>query len=318
MKGISHLSRVTGTEHDQICRFLVGLIVGIKIPGIRTIAPLVRATRAMLDFLFLARYPVHTNETLCYLEDALDRYHANRHIFIDLGIRVDFNFPKDHFLNHYRQLIEVFGTADNFNTEYSERLHIDFAKDAYRSTNMKDEYPQMTAWLDRREKVLLHDKYISRQLSRLQDPHLPVLPPPPACQPPLVYPRQQKMAAQPSAFGVSFDRLQSHYGADLNGFKAALSRFIIHFSNPVLTKGEVEHAAEPLSRRIPFHKVSVFHRVKYVTQDPYSITPSADIVVDSIHCEPPFTDKRGKLVPGRFDTAVVNHRNGGDYGVKGV
>lgn len=86
LKDISHLSRVTGTEHDQICRFVVGIIVGMKIPGLRTTAPLVRATRAMLDFLYMAKYPVHTTETLARLDDALHRYHQNRHIFVDLGI----------------------------------------------------------------------------------------------------------------------------------------------------------------------------------------------------------------------------------------
>jgi len=34
-------------------------------------------------------------------------------------------------------VIELFGTTDNYTTEYTERLHIDLAKDAYRATNMK-------------------------------------------------------------------------------------------------------------------------------------------------------------------------------------
>jgi hypothetical protein len=47
----------------------------------------------------------------------------------------------------------LFGTMDNYNTEQTERLHIDFAKDAYRATNRKNEYMQMTAWLEHHEKV---------------------------------------------------------------------------------------------------------------------------------------------------------------------
>ncbi|KAJ7906687.1 hypothetical protein B0H13DRAFT_1880374 [Mycena leptocephala] len=42
----------------------------------------------------------------------------------------------------------LFGTSDNYNTEYTERLYIDLAKDAYRSTNRKDEFSQMTLWLE--------------------------------------------------------------------------------------------------------------------------------------------------------------------------
>jgi len=36
------------------------------------------------------------------------------------------------------------------------------AKDTYHATNSKDEYLQMTAWLDCQEKVFLHNKYINQ------------------------------------------------------------------------------------------------------------------------------------------------------------
>jgi hypothetical protein len=48
----------------------------------------------------------------------------------------------------YALLIQLFGTTDNYNTEQSECLHIDFTKDTYRATNHKDEYSQMTKWLE--------------------------------------------------------------------------------------------------------------------------------------------------------------------------
>src|SRR6267378_521115 len=123
----------------------------------------------MLNFLYLAKYPIHTTETLDLLDKALQMCHDNQDIFIDLGICVFFNFPKDHFNNHYRMLIELYGTADNFNTEYTERLHINLTKDVFRATNGKDEYSQMTSWLERHESVLLHDKFIARQLAQLSD-----------------------------------------------------------------------------------------------------------------------------------------------------
>ncbi len=201
LKGISHLSRVTGTEHDsQICRFLLGLLIDIQIPNaVRgATSRLIRAVRGLLHFLYLANYPVHTTETLDQMEIALQMYQENRRIFIELGIRNDFNFPKDHFLNHYRELFELFGTADNFNTEYTERLHIDLAKEAFRASNSKDEYPQMTAWLNRREKVLLHEKFIRR---RFQPNHWWTQPPPRI--PPLVLPREVQMATRPSVSSVN-------------------------------------------------------------------------------------------------------------------
>ncbi|KAH7916503.1 hypothetical protein BJ138DRAFT_995434, partial [Hygrophoropsis aurantiaca] len=64
-----------------------------------------------------------------------------------------FNIPKVHSMEHYQMLIELFGSADGFNSESPERLHIDYAKDAYRASNKKDYLIQMTVWLQRQESV---------------------------------------------------------------------------------------------------------------------------------------------------------------------
>lgn len=158
--GISSLTRVTGQEHSDMARILLGLIVDMPLPGGYSPVRLVCAVRAMLDFLYLAQYPLHSTETLDQLENALQRFHANKSIFLDLGICKDWEIPKLHWLDHYRSTMENLGTADNFNTEYTERLHIDMAKDAYEATNGKDIYPQMTLWLERKEKILRHEKFI--------------------------------------------------------------------------------------------------------------------------------------------------------------
>ncbi|PIL30261.1 hypothetical protein GSI_07439 [Ganoderma sinense ZZ0214-1] len=101
-----------------------------------------------------------------FLTSSLQRFHANKAIIIDLGIRDHFHFPKLHSLDHYITSIKLFGTTDNYDTQHTERLHIDFAKEAYRATTRKDEFPQMTLWLERREKVLRHGAYIQWHLSR--------------------------------------------------------------------------------------------------------------------------------------------------------
>ncbi|KAJ7805346.1 hypothetical protein B0H14DRAFT_3091618 [Mycena olivaceomarginata] len=154
MKGISNLNRVTGREHDQICRFLLGIIIYVKLPG--------GFSAGVLDFVYSAQYPLHTTQTIDHLEDARMRFHRNKSIFVDLGIREDFHLPKLHGCEHYVPNITNFGTTDNYNTEYTERLHIDLAKDAYRSTNRKDEFSQMPLWLERKEKIQRHDKFIDK------------------------------------------------------------------------------------------------------------------------------------------------------------
>ncbi|KAJ3993025.1 hypothetical protein F5050DRAFT_1578465 [Lentinula boryana] len=96
MKGISTLQRVSGMEHAQICSFLIGLIAETPLPGGMSNVRLVCCLRGLLDFLYLSQYPVH-----------LSREESRR--------------------------IKRAGTLDNFNTEYTERLHINLAKDAVKT-----------------------------------------------------------------------------------------------------------------------------------------------------------------------------------------
>ncbi|KAI0087920.1 hypothetical protein BDY19DRAFT_865070, partial [Irpex rosettiformis] len=81
-------------------------------------------------------------------------FHRHKGVFVDLGIRDSWRLLKFHFVSHYIALIKSLGTADNFNTEYTEYLHINFAKNAYDATNHRDELLQMTLWLERWEKML--------------------------------------------------------------------------------------------------------------------------------------------------------------------
>ncbi|THU99414.1 hypothetical protein K435DRAFT_590968, partial [Dendrothele bispora CBS 962.96] len=81
----------------------------------------------------------------------LDEFHNNKQIFIDLGICPDFHIPKIYFLNHYIGNIIQLEYLDNLNTEYTDRFHIDLAKEAYWATN-KDNYLQMTLWQECKEK----------------------------------------------------------------------------------------------------------------------------------------------------------------------
>ena len=304
-KGISSLSRVTGQEHDQMCRILLGLVLDIPLPDGISSAPLVRCVRALLDFLYLAQYPVHTDETLEVLEDALNRFHENKYIFVDLGIRDNFNIPKLHFAMHYARLIKLYGTTDNFNTEYTERLHIDLAKDAYAATNFKDEFAQMTLWLERKEKIQRHEQYVKWRLSGS-----PPIEPHEWIPPGLELDRKLSMAKHPSARAVPLDRLEREYGAKF--FRVALRRFIARSNEPHLNKRQLEEKIWHI--HLPFRKLPVWHKIKYTRQDPFT---HITITADSIHVRRATNDKRGRPVPGRFDTALVNDGTGRETGIQG-
>ncbi|THU89471.1 hypothetical protein K435DRAFT_802719 [Dendrothele bispora CBS 962.96] len=225
MKGISSLSRVSGHEHGQMSHFLLGLIVDTPLPGGMSSVCLVRCLRGLLDFLFLAQYPVHSTTTLELMSSALNRFHANKNIFVDLEICSDFHIPKIHFLNHYVKTVTLFGTFDNFNTEYTECLHIDLAKDAYRASNRKDEYSQMMLWLKRKEKVMRHDAFFSWIHSGEHPPLRTYW-----IRPGFNTLRPLKMTKHPSVPSVRITDVVRLYGATF--FDAALSRFIVQLKYP--------------------------------------------------------------------------------------
>ena len=112
LKGITLLSKITGQKYHNIAHILLGLIIDMKLPGGESNVVLLKATRAMLDFLYLAEYLVHSTESLRLLGDALDRFHASKHVFVEIGIQNDFNLPKLHFLCHYVNSIKWVGTTD--------------------------------------------------------------------------------------------------------------------------------------------------------------------------------------------------------------
>ncbi|KAG1775840.1 hypothetical protein EV702DRAFT_972335, partial [Suillus placidus] len=153
-KGISTVKQWTGSEHKEMQRVFVGLLSGAVPSCVLAVA------RSILDFSYYARLQIHTTETLDALQTALGVFHANKDVLTELAIREHFNIPKLHQLTHYVQSIMLFGAADGFNTELPERLHIDFAKDAYRASNKRDYEEQMALWLQRQEAVFLCGAYL--------------------------------------------------------------------------------------------------------------------------------------------------------------
>ncbi|KAJ7169340.1 hypothetical protein C8R43DRAFT_945279 [Mycena crocata] len=63
-------------------------------------------------------------------------------------------------MKHYVDMIRALGTADGYNTELSERLHIDCAKLGYAASSKKNYINQMTRWLMRRESIDRFSSYL--------------------------------------------------------------------------------------------------------------------------------------------------------------
>jgi Plavaka transposase len=152
--GISFVSQWTGREHKEMERVFVSILAGAVQPAV------LRTAVAVINFIYFAQLQVHTSKTLQALEKALETFHENKEVFIREGIREHFNIPKIHQMLHYVEAIRSRGSADGYNTEASERLHIDYAKEGYRASNKKDYVKQMTVWLGRQEAVSRFQAYL--------------------------------------------------------------------------------------------------------------------------------------------------------------
>ena len=121
----------------------------------------VRAVRAVLDFIYYAHFETHTDNSLAAMHASWVTFHDNKDIFLPYRPRDDFNIPKLHSALHYELSIRKLGTADGFNSENTERLHIDFAKRGYAASNKKAYIKQMTVWLTRQEAVARFESYLA-------------------------------------------------------------------------------------------------------------------------------------------------------------
>ncbi|TFK59715.1 hypothetical protein BDN72DRAFT_873010 [Pluteus cervinus] len=153
-KGVSTTTQWTGREYKEMEKVYLGAISGAADPKV------IRTTRAIMDFTYYARFEVHTDESLSALDDAWVSLHRNKVVFETLGIRKHFNISKLHNIKHYVDSIRSRGTTDGYNTEASERLHIDYVKMGYRASNKRNYTVQMTSWLARREAVQRFASYL--------------------------------------------------------------------------------------------------------------------------------------------------------------
>lgn len=162
-KGISLISQWTGTEYKNMEKVFLGSIAGATHPDVSL------AVRGLLDFVYYARFESHTHTSLDRMHTAWLQFHRNKQAFIThyasaKGLSsnwANFNgIPKLHSMDHYIDSIRLLGTADGYNTELPERLHIDFAKKGYEASNKKEYHKQMVVWLNRKEAFYRFQAYL--------------------------------------------------------------------------------------------------------------------------------------------------------------
>ena len=110
--------------------------------------------RAFLEFCYIVRCDIITEETLLELMDALNRFHQYRAIFVELGIQPEgFSLPRKHFLVHYHASIRAFGAPNGLCSSITESKHIVAIKDPWRCSNCYKALGQMLLTNQRLDKL---------------------------------------------------------------------------------------------------------------------------------------------------------------------
>ena len=183
-------------------------------------------------------------------------------------------------------MIKLLGTTDNYNTEATERLHIDLAKDAYRATNKKEYYEQMLLWLERCEKIWVFDVVLQWRTGNLPKPRSRYL---------RRHPLGPHLAMTPSHSNVSILTLARNHGAI--SFISELRKFITRWNKTSVL-------ASHCSNHLCITHVDVWYLLKfYVKQS--SLSSMTHKTVHIAYANP---ERKGskKMLPARFDTVMVN------------
>ena len=115
---------------------------------------MLRTFRAFLEFCYIVRQDIISEETLQELTDALNRFHQYRTIFIELGIQPGgISLPLQHSLVHYHAAIRAFGAPNGLCSSITESKHIHAVKSPYRRSNRHKALGQMLLTNQRLDKL---------------------------------------------------------------------------------------------------------------------------------------------------------------------
>lgn len=105
---------------------------------------IVRCFHAFLEFCYIVRQDIITEDTLEKLSDALRHFHQYWQIFEDTGVQMNgFSLPRQHSLSHYILLIHIFGAPNGLCSSITESKHIKAIKEPWRRSSKFNALGQM-------------------------------------------------------------------------------------------------------------------------------------------------------------------------------
>ena len=114
---------------------------------------MVQCLATFLDFCYFARRSEHDTDTLAVMDDALHRFHELRVVFINTGVRENFNLPRQHALMHYVLAIRLFGSPNGLCLSITESKHIEAVKRPWRRSSRHEPIGQILRTLARKSKL---------------------------------------------------------------------------------------------------------------------------------------------------------------------
>ncbi|QRV94941.1 hypothetical protein RhiJN_22959 [Ceratobasidium sp. AG-Ba] len=164
-KGISVIQHWTGKEAKALGRTFLAIVAGYEHPNV------VKATKSIVDFMARAhKHEVSDRDLAAMTNDIID-FDDSKSVFVEPNSKSGrpthedrfHGIPKIHALTHYPYLISQLGAPEGFNTEITERLHIECVKKPWSATNHVNPMQQMIAYLQNREawallRAYMHDE----------------------------------------------------------------------------------------------------------------------------------------------------------------
>ncbi|KAI0059028.1 hypothetical protein BV25DRAFT_1871690 [Artomyces pyxidatus] len=139
----------TGDDSKALMKVFLSAISGHVPPDV------VKCISAFLDFCYIARRSVHTEDSLDALDHALTRFHRHRIIFETTGVRLNGagSLPRQHSMNHYRSRMEDFAAANGLCSSITEAKHIKAVKEPWRRSNQNEPLGQILLTNQRLDKL---------------------------------------------------------------------------------------------------------------------------------------------------------------------
>ncbi|KAG2135989.1 hypothetical protein DEU56DRAFT_871547 [Suillus clintonianus] len=130
-------SQWTGDDSKALMKVYLSAIEG-HVP-----TEMVRTFRTCLEFCYIARHDIITDDTLKDMEDVIQWFHVYREIFKTTGVRDHFSLPRQHSISHYPFLVRQFGAPNGLCSSITESKHIKAVKEPWRRSRKFNALGQM-------------------------------------------------------------------------------------------------------------------------------------------------------------------------------